>query len=82
MDAQEYVEFVTILEDMRTRIETVLSDPTFSASGRTAARLKRVAADLERSVQTYGTNPTPLKARGDPQLCRPLNNPVNPARRP
>jgi hypothetical protein len=53
MDAQEYLEFVTILEDTRTRVETVLSDPSFSASGRTAARLKRVAADLKRAVQTY-----------------------------
>jgi hypothetical protein len=50
---QEYFEFVTILEDTRTRVETVLSDPSFSANGPMAARLKRVAADLERAVQTY-----------------------------
>jgi hypothetical protein len=53
MDAQEYFEFVTILEDTRTRVETVLSDPSFNLSGSLAARLKRVAADLERGVQTY-----------------------------
>ena len=50
---QEYFEFVTILEDTRTRVETVLSDPSFSANGPMAARLKRVAADLESAVQTY-----------------------------
>jgi len=50
MDAQEYLEFVGILEDTRSRIETVLSDPSFSAGGRTSARLKRVAADLARAV--------------------------------
>jgi hypothetical protein len=53
MDAQEYLEFVTILEDTRTRVETVLSDPSFNVSGSLAARLKRVAADLERAAQTY-----------------------------
>jgi hypothetical protein len=53
MDAQEYLEFVAILEDTRMRIETVLSEPSFSASRAVAARLKRVAADLERAVQTY-----------------------------
>jgi hypothetical protein len=53
MDAQEYLDFVAILEDTRTRIETVLSEPSFSASGAMAARLKRVAADLKRAVQTY-----------------------------
>jgi hypothetical protein len=51
MDAQEYLEFVAILEDTRTRIETVLSE--LPVSGATKARLKRVAADLERAVQTY-----------------------------
>jgi hypothetical protein len=51
MDAQEYLEFVAILEDTRTRTETVLSE--FPVSGATKARLKRVAADLERAVQTY-----------------------------
>jgi hypothetical protein len=35
MDAQEYLEFVGILEDTRSRIETILSDPSFSAGGRT-----------------------------------------------
>jgi hypothetical protein len=63
MDAQEYLQFVTILEDMRSRIKTVLSDPTFSASGRTAARLKRVAADLERSLQTYRDTNAPIGER-------------------
>jgi hypothetical protein len=53
MNAQEYLEFVGILEDTRIRIDTVLRDPSFSASGRTAAGLKRVAADLERAAQTY-----------------------------
>jgi hypothetical protein len=73
MDAQEYLEFVTILEDMRTRIETVLTDPTFSASGRTAARLKRVAADLERSLQTYRdkTNASTLQGERRPAATPP-----------
>jgi len=53
MDTQEYLKFIAILEDTRTRIETVLSEPSFSANGPMAARLKRVAADLERAVQTY-----------------------------
>jgi hypothetical protein len=51
MDNQEYLEFVAILEDTRTRIETVLSD--LPVSGATKARLKRVAADLARGAQTY-----------------------------
>jgi hypothetical protein len=69
MDAQEYLEFVTMLEDTRTRVETVLSDPSFKVSGSLAARLKRVAADLERAAQTYRDKQclTLLKARGDPQ---------------
>jgi hypothetical protein len=53
MDTQEYLEFVAILEDTRRRIETVLSEPSFSANGPMAARLKRVAADLERAAQAY-----------------------------
>ena len=32
MDTQEYLEFVAILEDTRTRIETVLSDLPVSGS--------------------------------------------------
>jgi hypothetical protein len=71
MDAQEYLQFVTILEDMRSRIETVLSDPTFSASGRTAARLKRVAADLERSVQTYRDKSNAPKGERRPAAMPP-----------
>jgi hypothetical protein len=51
MDAQEYLEFVAILEDTRTRIEAIFSE--LPISGATKARLKRVAADLERAVQVY-----------------------------
>jgi hypothetical protein len=51
MDNQEYLEFFTILEDTRSRIETVLSE--LPVSGATKARLKRVAADLERAAQAY-----------------------------
>jgi hypothetical protein len=51
MDIQDHIEFVAILEDTRTRIETVLSE--LPVNGATKARLKRVAADLERAVQTY-----------------------------
>ena len=51
MDNQDYLEFVTVLEDTRTRIETIFSE--LPISGATKARLKRVAADLERAVQAY-----------------------------
>ena len=51
MDNQEYLEFVAILEDTRTRIETVFRE--LPISGATKARLKRVAADLARAAQTY-----------------------------
>jgi hypothetical protein len=51
MDNQEYHEFVAILEDTRTRIETVFSE--LPISGATKARLKRVVADLARAAQTY-----------------------------
>jgi hypothetical protein len=34
MDAQEYLEFVAILEDTRTRIETVLSELPAAAQRR------------------------------------------------
>jgi hypothetical protein len=51
MDIQEYLEFVAILEDTRTRIETVLDE--LPVSGAIKARLKRVAADLERAGQAY-----------------------------
>jgi len=51
MDNQDYLEFVTVLEDTRTRIETIFSE--LPISGATKARLKRVAADLERAVQIY-----------------------------
>ena len=66
MDNQDYIEFVAILEDTRTRIETVLSE--LPVNGATKARLKRMAADLERAAQTYRTNP--------------VQQPANPARRP
>jgi hypothetical protein len=49
MEDQEYLEFVAILEDTRTRIETVLSE--LPVNGATKARLRRVAADLERTAQ-------------------------------
>jgi hypothetical protein len=51
MDNQEYLEFVAILEDTRTRIETVFNE--LPISGATKARLKRVVADLARAAQTY-----------------------------
>ena len=51
MDNQEYLEFFAILEDTRTRIETVFSE--LPISGATKARLKRVVADLARAAQTY-----------------------------
>ena len=51
MDNQEYLEFFAILEDTRSRIETVLSE--LPVPGATKARLKRVAADLERAAQHY-----------------------------
>ena len=51
MDIQEYLEFVAILEDTRSRIETVLSE--LPVSNAVKARLKRVAADLERAAQGY-----------------------------
>ena len=51
MDNQEYLEFFAILEDTRSRIETVLSE--LPVPGATKARLKRVAADLERAAQLY-----------------------------
>jgi hypothetical protein len=51
MDNQEYLEFFAILEDTRSKIETVLSE--LPVSGATKARLKRVAADLERAAQAY-----------------------------
>jgi hypothetical protein len=66
MDTQEYLEFVAILEDTRRRIETVLSEPSFSANGPMAARLKRVAADLERAVQTYRDKSNASAPKGDP----------------
>ena len=55
MDNQEYLEFVAILEDTRSRIETVLSE--LPVSGAMKARLKRVAADLERAAQSYRDKP-------------------------
>ena len=51
MNNQEYLEFVAILEDTRNRVETVLSE--LPVNGATKARLKRVAADLERAAQAY-----------------------------
>jgi hypothetical protein len=51
MDNQEYLEFFAILEDTRSRIETVLTE--LPVPGATKARLKRVAADLERAAQLY-----------------------------
>jgi hypothetical protein len=51
MGDQEYLEFVAILEDTRTRIETVLSE--LPVNGATKARLSRVAADLERAAQGF-----------------------------
>jgi hypothetical protein len=51
MDNQEYLEFFAILEDTRSRIETVLSE--LPVPGATKARLKRVTADLERAAQAY-----------------------------
>ena len=51
VDKQEYLEFFAILEDTRSRIETVLSE--LPVSGATKARLKRVTADLERAAQAY-----------------------------
>ena len=51
MNNQEYLEFVAILENTRNRVETVLSE--LPVNGATKARLKRVAADLERAAQAY-----------------------------
>jgi hypothetical protein len=51
MNNQEYLEFVAILENTRNRVETVLSE--ILVNGATKARLKRVAADLERAAQAY-----------------------------
>lgn len=51
MEDQEYLEFVVILEDTRTRIETVLRE--LPVNGATKARLRRVTADLERAAQGF-----------------------------
>jgi hypothetical protein len=56
-DNQEYLEFFAILEDTRSRIETVLNE--LPVSGATKVRLKRVAADLERAAQAYRDKSTP-----------------------
>jgi hypothetical protein len=51
MEDQEYLEFVVILEDTRTRIETVLTE--LPVNGATKARLNRVVANLERAAQRF-----------------------------
>jgi hypothetical protein len=55
MDAQEYLEFVSILEDTRTRVETVLGDPSFSAERRHASSEWRLT--LRGRSKSTGTNP-------------------------
>jgi hypothetical protein len=48
---QEHLEFLAILEDTRSSIEAVSSELPVSVA--TKARLKRVAADLERAAHAY-----------------------------
>jgi hypothetical protein len=51
MDAQEYLQFIAILEDARGSIKAVVDDPSDRPD--VTSSLRRVVADLEKAIRAY-----------------------------